>query len=315
MYKVSVIITTHNRLPMLKKAIECVKNQTYPEIELNIINDNSNDGTREYLEKIKDSSINIKHLYGENSKGGNHARNVGIDMSSGDFIAFLDDDDIWNNQKVEKQIEIFGKDSSVGLVYCGYERLTDDRLSTKVLPNPLFRGNIGLNVFSNIFSITSCLMVKKSLLKKIGGFDENLSHWQEYDLLVRISQISKIDYVNECLVKIIVIRSDKNRLSNQVDRWIESVEYFNKKHKSLIDQLNKNGLIKKEIIFYLDGASRYAAIGNKKMHKKYMKFVWKKTKKTHYFVRYIFNLDNYQIEKIRSFLQKNNIDIEKIKRI
>lgn len=279
MYKVSVVITTHNRLPMLKQAIDCVKKQTYSSIELNIVNDNSSDGTREYLENLKDESINVQQLYGSESKGGNHARNVGVEISSGELIAFLDDDDIWDARKIEKQVEMFEKDCEIGLVYCGYERITDNQLSTKVPPNKKYRGNVGLAVFSNIFSITSCLMIKKSLLKKIDGFDEQLSHWQEYDLLVRVSQVSKIDYVDECLVKIGVTRTDKKRLSNQVDKWKKSVEYFNRKHEKLIRQLSDKELNQKEVIFYLDGASRYAAIGNKKMHRQYMKIVWKKTKK------------------------------------
>lgn len=315
MYKVSVIITTHNRLEMLKKAIKSVKMQSYSNIELMIVNDNSSDGTKEYLDRVIGENIVIKHLYGNQSQGGNHARNIGIKNSSGELVAFLDDDDFWNDKKIEKQVAIFEKDSQIGLVYCGYERITNNKIVTRIMPDPKFKGKIGIEVFTKIFSITSCLVVKKNLLEEIGGFDEKLGHWQEYDLSIRISKISNIDYVDECLVTIISTTNDSSRLSNQVEKWKNSIKYFDTKYQGDIAQLTNEQLVKKEMIFYLDGASRYAATGNKKMHRKYMKFVWKKSKKIHYFIRYIFNLDNVQMEKIKSFFQKHNISIEKLKKI
>ncbi|MCC9084430.1 glycosyltransferase family 2 protein [Enterococcus faecium] len=67
--------------------------QSYSNIELVIVNDNSSDGTKEYLDKIIGENIVIKHLYSSQSQGGNHARNVGIKNCSGELVAFLDDDD------------------------------------------------------------------------------------------------------------------------------------------------------------------------------------------------------------------------------
>lgn len=315
MYKVSVVITTHNRLNMLKKAIKSVEMQSYSNIEIVIVNDNSDDGTKEYLDKLVGENIVIKHLYGSQSRGGNHARNVGINTSTGDLIAFLDDDDFWNVKKIEKQVAIFKKDSKIGLVYCGYERITNQKIRTKVMPDYNFKGKIGNNALTKIFSITSCLVVKKVLLEEIGGFDERLSHWQEYDLSIRISQICDIDFVDECLVTIISITNDPSRLSNQVEKWKSSMKYFDTKYQYLINELTDEQLLKKEMTFYLDGASRYAAVGNKRMHRKYMKIVWRKSGKIHHFIRYLFNLDNVQVEKIKFFLQNHSINIEKLKKI
>ena len=112
-YKVSAIITTHNRLELLIKAINSVLNQTYENIELIIVDDNSTDGTRTYIQKLLLENKDISYIYisPDDSKGGNYARNLGINAASGEYIAFLDDDDEWLVDKIQKQIN-FLKDKS-----------------------------------------------------------------------------------------------------------------------------------------------------------------------------------------------------------
>ncbi|MCC9084431.1 hypothetical protein LOS24_10570 [Enterococcus faecium] len=114
------------------------------------------------------------------------------------------------------------------------------------MPDPKFKGKIGIEVFTKIFSITSCLVVKKNLLEEIGGFDEKLGHWQEYDLSIRISKISNIDFVDECLVTIISTTKDPSRLSNQVEKWKNSVKYFDTKYQGDIAELTNEQLVKKK---------------------------------------------------------------------
>ncbi|WP_288911006.1 glycosyltransferase family 2 protein, partial [uncultured Thomasclavelia sp.] len=87
---VSAIITTHNRLELLKRAIQSVYNQTYSNIELIVVDDASDDGTKEWAEQ---QSFKFIYIPKEKSKGGNYARNLGIKSSHGKYVAFLDDDD------------------------------------------------------------------------------------------------------------------------------------------------------------------------------------------------------------------------------
>ena len=105
MKKVSAVITTHNRCELLLKAIESVKNQTYKNIEIIVVDDASSDSTLDKC-RILDG---IKYIRINTSKGGNYARNVGIKNSSGHYIAFLDDDDEWYPTKIEKQLGLFDK--------------------------------------------------------------------------------------------------------------------------------------------------------------------------------------------------------------
>ena len=99
---VSVIIPTYNRLELLKRAIESVKNQSYSNIEIIIIDGSTNNETQLFLEH------NNQLTYIKNkSNHSNVLRNIGINTSNGELLAFLDDDDTWECTKIEKQVKIF----------------------------------------------------------------------------------------------------------------------------------------------------------------------------------------------------------------
>ena len=117
--KISVIIPTHNRVDLLGRAIRSVQNQTYKNIEIIIVSDGSTDGTDEFVNKLKYTDNRIQFYEYKPSKGSNVARNLGIEKSKGEYIAFLDDDDEWLPTKLEKQLEVFQKDYRIGLVYTG----------------------------------------------------------------------------------------------------------------------------------------------------------------------------------------------------
>ena len=112
---VSAVIITHNRKDLVMRAIESVLTQTYTNIECIVVDDASTDGTVELLSSSED--INYIYIPKSESRGGNHARNVGIAASHGVYVAFLDDDDYWLPTKIEKQLEQ-KKKKKCGVVYC-----------------------------------------------------------------------------------------------------------------------------------------------------------------------------------------------------
>ena len=120
MKKVSAIITTHNRIELLKKAIDSVCKQTYSNIECIVVDDNSNDGTYEWINELIKYNKNIKYIRisSKSKSGGGYARNLGIREATGDYVAFLDDDDEWMQDKIEKQVKIIEKYRDVGIVLC-----------------------------------------------------------------------------------------------------------------------------------------------------------------------------------------------------
>ena len=143
---VSAIIVTHNRLPLLKRAVKSVENQTYDNIELIVVDDASDDGTNIYGDELIKRGYKYLYIDKEHSKGGNHARNVGIKNSTGEYIALLDDDDYWKSYKTEKQVNYLNEHPEYGMVYSGLDFDYQNKLyNFSVYPNEIFSGDIVKN--------------------------------------------------------------------------------------------------------------------------------------------------------------------------
>lgn len=197
--KVSVVIPTHKRADSILNAINSVLNQTYQNIEIIVVSDGRDYLTDKAVENFVESG-QIKYLSYEDSKGANYARNQGIKASSGEAVAFLDDDDEWNERKIEKQVNVFQNDKSIGLVYTGNFNIYND-LKIKYSYIPTKQGDLSSNIFEkNYIGSTSSVMVRKDLLIKVEGFDEKLPAIQDYDLWIRICQIANVGVVSEPLL-------------------------------------------------------------------------------------------------------------------
>lgn len=252
MIKVSAIITTHNRLSLLKHAVRSVRNQTYKNIELIVVDDHSSDGSVEWCLK---NDVNVLQ---SPLKGGNTARNIGIKHATGDYVAFLDDDDYWYEDKIEKQV-LLANSSSCGVIYCGIKKTLkyQDRLdSVDIFPDPNNKGNVSRKILQEIFTVTSALMINRQLLIDEGLFDENLDFWQEYELCIRMAQMTHFNAVDEILVNYLVDKCDKNRLTNKYDNWRQTVKRVHNKHREIYSQLSPLEKIKAERVEIWDAISR-----------------------------------------------------------
>ena len=299
MSKVSVIITTKNRLELLKKALKSVLMQTYTDFECIVVVDNSTDGTREYLETITDKRVKTIFIEEAESKGGNYARNKGIDASTGDFLAFLDDDDEWLPLKLEKQIKLFD-DQEVGLVFCGHmDEYDDGKMCVKITPADDQQGDLSQFVFKFIFCTTSMMMVRRQLMLSIGKFDENVYFWQEYDVCIRLCQNTKVAFVKEPLMILRHIRADKNRLTNKFEGWVDAVKYQNRKYRKLIHNLSDQYKWDRELMVYIDAAIRCENCGDKRRQRHYLLKIAQMTHKGEDIFRYLFNIGNYRWMRMR----------------
>lgn len=293
---VSVIITTHNRRQLLERAVNSVLNQTYKDIDLVIVDDNSTDDTDDYLKNISSlENVQVIRLSGADSRGGNHARNVGIKAATGDYIAFLDDDDEWLPTKIEKQMAVFQDNSDVGMVYCGhyYEYELIDTSRSEAFVSGKMNGDLSLECFTKIICFTSSMIVKASVLNEVGVFDEELNFWQETELNIRISNNTKVGYVNEPLFVYRIIRSDKNRLSNKYEQWWSAISYIEKKHKVLFDKLPEEIKKKWKILVYNDAASRCKNAGLKKEERKNRWEVFKYSHDMKDLVKFLFLINEF----------------------
>lgn len=198
---VSVIIATYNRSEYIAEAVESVLHQTYREVETIVIDDGSTDNTREVLAKYKGK---INYIYQERTER-SRARNEGFRYSSGDYIAFLDSDDVWLPIKIEKQVDILNKQPDVGLVYVGVEfidadgnpydgDLSWDEPRRQVLYEDLMNHNI-------ITGTTSSVMVRRKCLDRVGLFDESMNTCEDLDLYRRIARYYKFYRIDLPLVK------------------------------------------------------------------------------------------------------------------
>ena len=231
--------------------------QTYKEIECIVVDDKSSDDTKEVC--VCYPSIQYIYIPPEESKGGNYARNKGIDASRGEYVAFLDDDDAWMPTKIEEQMNV-ALSSGCNLIYCGWrvEDISKDGEISFIdeLPHTNGRGDFSKRIFERIPATTSELLIKRDILLNIGCFDENLKFWQEYELLIRLAQETQFDYVNAPLIIYRRDQNDKQRLTNKYEGWKQSVNYICKKHHNLISDLNFIQRLRFRLYVYYEDINR-----------------------------------------------------------
>ncbi len=197
---VSVIIPTYNSGSYLIDAVESVLNQDYPNLEIIIVDDGSNDGSTLLLESY---NYKIQILHSENL-GAASARNIGILVAKGEFIAFLDSDDKWAHNKITLQIKKLIIDK-LDLVYCGGQEFTGASVPGKI-HLPMFEGFCypfyKMYPSRDIVAIgPSGVLLRKSLLHQTGIFDTNIpAPSEDWDFFRRYSRNGKFGYCSEVLV-------------------------------------------------------------------------------------------------------------------
>ncbi len=203
---ISCIVTTYKRnTEILSRAINSILNQTYKDIEVIVVNDAPEEKTlcnkiKSLIEKYPD---NVKYVEHEKNKGACAARNTGIRLAKGEYIAFLDDDDEWMEDKLELQLaQLIKEDAS--LVYC--DHLFIDAKGNEIYKKPFMDYVVGRNDFEkllcfNFIGSTSFPLLKASALKEVGGFNENLKSSQDHEVWLKIARKNKISYVGKALVK------------------------------------------------------------------------------------------------------------------
>ena len=198
---VSVVITCYNYGKYLQGCIESVLSQTYQDFEIIVVNDGSTDNTDEVMRGFL--SIEKIHYIKQKNGGQANAKNIGIRNSKGEYIAFLDADDLWARTKLEKEIPLFS-DSQVGVVYSRSRYINEEgkeisfELSGKYL-RPR-KGRVTEYLIIDNFVPFSSSVVRRQCFAKFGGFDESLKMSIDWDLWLRISTNYDFDYVDEPLL-------------------------------------------------------------------------------------------------------------------
>ena len=199
---VSVVIPSRNRRARLVRAIESVSQQTWPNIEIIVVDDASIDNTAQFLEKlVSTSSIPIKFVRNEVAQGGAGARNKGIDLAEGQYVAFLDDDDVWMPEKLNLQIGMMKESPYASAVSCSFlVQHSSGKQTVKYISPPKDVQQI-LNT-NHLGGASMCLTTRQILLR-IGGFDAGLRSGQDWDLWIKLYDCGQVLVCNEPLVQYI----------------------------------------------------------------------------------------------------------------
>ena len=199
---VAVIIPAYNAERYIAETIDSVIAQTYSDWEMIVVDDGSTDNTKNIVNEYVKQDSRIKYIYQENASQA-VARNTGIKYSNGEFIAFLDADDIWMPDKIERQIRLF-EDSSVGLAYTLFVKIDSNSI---LIPSrnaqvKCFKGNVYKNIIYDNFLATSSVILRAGLLSSNGLlFRTGRQGVEDWDLWVRMAQITQFDYIAEPLLR------------------------------------------------------------------------------------------------------------------
>ncbi len=293
---VTAVITTHNRYNLVLQAIHSVQSQTYSNIELIVVDDASNKDIKEKLgEKAQEDGFRYIYIGQEESKGGNHARNIGILNGKGKYIAFLDDDDEWMPEKIEKQVSMLESDNKYKVCHCG--RIYDYNFGEHQKfsdVSKLAEGDIHTDILIKTRCVTSAMIVERQLLIDVGMFDENLYYWQEYDLCIRLFQETKLAVVRENLLLYRIIDSDEQRLSNKIDGWEKSAHQIYQKYDDYMATLTRKQLKQRDVFYYQDGVVRCHKVGDFVRQRQYLKEIYRITHSPKDFFKLVFNIYSFR---------------------
>lgn len=212
---VSVIVPAYNSGSFLRETIKSVLNQTYKNFEILIVDDGSTDNTAEV---VSSCAGRIKYIKQPHSGLPAVGRNVGIKNSSGKYLAFLDADDAWEPDKLNRQVMILEKQPDAGLVCGNAYHWTDhkqvDNLRLYLGPEQGHSGHVLRYLLKDNFVITSTVMVRRDLFDNIGLFSEapELRSIEDYDLWLHMATMTNVCYIKDPLA---VYRDHANSIRSE----------------------------------------------------------------------------------------------------
>ena len=227
---VTVIIPTHNRSALLERAIGSVLRQTFTDLEVIVVDDASTDATREAVSRVSDPRLSyVRHPANLHVSA---ARNTGVARARGRYVAFLDDDDEWLPEKLERQVEVIERSSPrVAGVYTGALSLHRTDGSAGYTIRPAFRGDILAELLKdNCIGPTSTVLLRRECLDDVGPFDVTLKYGEDYDLWIRLASRYDFECIPEPLVR---YTPGADGLSSDYRVVIEGIETLLRRYRDL----------------------------------------------------------------------------------
>jgi glycosyltransferase involved in cell wall biosynthesis len=219
-----VIIPTHNHDKFIEASLRSVLNQSIKPKTIIVVNDNSTDHTETLIKKIisNNKKVNFKIVNNKIQLGPGACRNLGIDISSAKYIAFLDSDDIWHANKIEKQLKKFTDPNfnNLGIVYCNHIFIKDNKkyFNLTSYQKAQLRGYIYYNLFSGnkISGSCSSILCKSEIFNTCGKFNDNYFYVEDWEFFIRVAEKYNFDFVDEYLLEIRVHELNRSKISNKI---------------------------------------------------------------------------------------------------
>jgi len=226
----SVIIPLFNKRESILGSVESVLKETYSDFELIIVNDGSTDGSEKLVESLTDKRLRVIN---QSNEGVSAARNRGIREASHDLIAFLDADDRWEPDYLEKMSGLIEEFPGAGLYGCAYDKISVNAAATDPFPLPAgFRGMIddyfSLAVDYHMFC-SSAVIVRKSAIEQSGCFDERIAMGEDLDLWFRIALDHNVAFYNKVLAHYDM--TSENRAMKKKHPYTKSILCYTAKFK------------------------------------------------------------------------------------
>ncbi|MCR4674479.1 MAG: glycosyltransferase [Lachnospiraceae bacterium] len=223
---VSIVMPTYNRGEKLLNVLPTILNQTYKNFELIIVDDGSDDNTKEIVEMF--GNPKIKYIKLNQNSGQSKARNIGIKEASYNYIAFADSDDFWNEKKLEEQMDLLLHTPNAGFCHCACTYY-DENEKKYVLPSRNISkvrktGYIYPELLHKNMIVTAALVVKKECIEAVGGFNEEINCLEDWEFILRLSKQYEAAF---CVKELFEIYEAEDKVSNQLaEEGPKAIESF-----------------------------------------------------------------------------------------
>lgn len=232
---VSIILPTYNRAHSIRRSIESILRQTYSHWELLVIDDGSADHTEEIVAEIAALDSRVRYYRQPQNRGVAAARNEGIRQARYEYIAFQDSDDVWKEDKLEKQMRVFDEQPRVGMVYCAFEGEKRDGTRICIPEKSMGIENVQGNLYRlllqrNVIDAPT-VVIHRECLNRVGGFDETLTCLEDWELFLRIAR----EYEIGCVIEPLLISDIHNSgVSSRVGGYFQTRCMMIVQHKAAL---------------------------------------------------------------------------------